>query len=1125
MAGSVKGLVIELGGDTSGLQKALSDVNKKTSSLNKELRGINSLLKLDPKNTELLAQKQTVLSKNIENTSDKLKQLKEIQSKFIKENGDVNSENYRALQREIINTESKLDNLVEHSSQKYKILNESIIDTQNELKTLKNTQTDFLTTDGYKALQSQIEHTENRLKELQAQASKWTQAGQSLDAFSEKVGKISEKINNIGNTLTAKLTLPIATVATAAIKTGTDFEQEMSRVQAISQASKDELEKMTNQAIELGAKTVFSSKEAADGMENLASAGFSVNEIMEAMPGMLDLAASSGADLATSSEIAASTIRGFGLEANTAGHIADVFAMAAAKTNAQTEDMGEAMKYVAPVAKTVGLTVEETAAAIGIMSDAGVKGSQAGTTLRSGLARIIKPTKQVYMAMDRLGVSFYDNNGKMKSLKDIIGELQRSTNGLTDETKNWALAQIFGTEALSGMMALVNRGSDELDSMTKSFESCDGAAAEMSETMLDNTAGSIEALKGSLESAGIVIQRALSPYIRKLTKNIQNLVDNFSNLSSKEQQNIIKTAALVASIGPAIKIIAKIGNGIKGVTGVAATCSKAIGLIGKTGTASFATASTGTKILASGLTALLSPAGLITTSLLVAGGAAIYFATRQTEAGKKAKELAETVNTTKQSLDDLNKSTNDATESNLAHINYCEQLKEELKTLVDENGKVKEGYKTRVQFILTELNSALGTEYKLNGDIIKQYNNLRDEIDKTIEKQRAQIKLEGEKEKYSNWEKTETEAVNNYKQALETATETMKKYHDSSISELRARKDSIPTWSSEYKEISKVIEAYDNSINTIKTGVADKEQYENDYALFLEGKYGEIGNTITGATKDWNSENIDTISQSLKEQGDLYNQWANIAADTSSDVAKNNENQYKKQIEDLANNLVQRTQTLNTLSPQEVNAWYQLSQADYETYKSALSKMPPEMQNKINEAVGNATANRPAMERAGFILGDGFSSNVGQSVKRNIKGYEWGSDLPDEFSKGVTSPDSKRKTTSAVEKFCNWISERIHFSVPDKGPLADADTYMPDMIKLFASGIDKNKYKIVDSIKSMSGEMNNALNFGKIQAGLKNNIIKENKTIFTTPNLTIYTQEFDARKIANEVNKVFGSQY
>ena len=466
MAGSIKGLIVEIGGDTSGLQKALKSVNSATSSLSKELRGVNSLLKLDPSNTTLLAQKQKILANEIDSTSKKLEALKNAQNQAdsaMKNGTKISEENYRNLQREIVKTE-------------------------------------------------------NDLKQLQLQASKWTQASAKIEEFSNKIKNVSKTLDNLGNTFTTRLTLPVLAIGTAAVSTGNDFEAQMSRVQAIAGATADELEQLTNQAIDLGASTSFSASEVAAGMENLASAGFTTQEIMDAMPGLLDLAASSGADLARSSEIAASAIRGFGLEANSSAHIADVFAEASAKTNAQVEDMGEAMKYIAPVANTMGLSIEEVAAAIGIMSDAGIKGEQAGTTLRGSLTRLTKPTDKMVAVMDELGISFYDNEGKMKSLTEMISMLQDATSGLTEEQQQYALTTLFGTESLSGMVALISRGSDDLADMTKEFENADGAAKDMADTMLDNTKGSIEELKGSLESAGIAIQKSLSPFIRDLAQ-------------------------------------------------------------------------------------------------------------------------------------------------------------------------------------------------------------------------------------------------------------------------------------------------------------------------------------------------------------------------------------------------------------------------------------------------------------------------------------------------------------------------------------------------------------------------------------------------------------------------------
>ena len=362
-------------------------------------------------------------------------------------------------------------------------------------------------------------------------------------------------MTSAGKTMTKAVTLPILGLTTAAVKVGGDFEEQMSRVKAISGATGDAFEELRDQAIDLGAKTAFSAKESADGMENLASAGFDAQEIMAAMPGLLDLAAVSGGDVALASENAATALRGFGLEADQSGHIADVFARAAADTNAEVADMGEAMKYIAPVANAMGLSIEETAAAIGIMSDAGVKGSQAGTTLRGALSRISKPTKAMRETMDELGISFYDSEGNMISLQDQIGILSNSFEGMTQEQKNQALVTLYGQESLSGMMALIDKGPDSLGSLTKSLEESDGAADEMARTMQDNMNSSIEQMMGALESAAIVIQDILAPAISAVADYIGGLAEKFVSAPKWMQTAIITFGLLAAAIGPVLLVV------------------------------------------------------------------------------------------------------------------------------------------------------------------------------------------------------------------------------------------------------------------------------------------------------------------------------------------------------------------------------------------------------------------------------------------------------------------------------------------------------------------------------------------------------------------------------------------
>lgn len=425
---------------------------------------------------------------------------------------------------------------------------------------------------------AELAEMEVQLREVNAEL-----ARQKFDSYAEKAGKVGSALEGAGQIMT-RASVAIAGVATAAVKTTADFEAQMSRVQAISGATGEDLQALEDQAIQLGASTKFSASEAAQGMENLASAGFSTQEIMAAMPGMLDLAAASGEDLAASSDIAASTLRGFGLEAEQAGHVADVLAKNAADTNAAVADTGEAMKYVAPVAAAMGISFEECAAAIGIMSDAGIKGSQAGTSLRGALSRLAKPTEQMKAKMDELRLSFFDSEGKMLSLKDMTAMLQDRLSGLSDEQRNNALVTIFGQESLSGMLALMQAGSGRVDELTQSYLTCDGAAAEMADTMQNNLKGQIEELSGTVETIAITIGNILLPYIKEAVDKIQEWANKFLELDEGQQRTIIKIAAVVAAIGPLLLVVGKLimftANVSSAIGTLAAGFSKVGGMAG-----------------------------------------------------------------------------------------------------------------------------------------------------------------------------------------------------------------------------------------------------------------------------------------------------------------------------------------------------------------------------------------------------------------------------------------------------------------------------------------------------------------------------------------------------------------
>lgn len=407
----------------------------------------------------------------------------------------------------------------------------------------------------------------------------------------------------IGSTLTKSVTVPLLGIGAGAVKVAVDFEAEMSRVKAISGATGSDFEKLQAQAEELGAATSFSATEAASGMENLASAGFTVNQIMDAMPGLLDLAASDNLDLATAADIAASTLNGFGLEASQAAHVADVLAKAAADTNAGITDTGEAMKYIAPVAATMGQSLEEVTAAIGIMSNAGIKGGQAGTTLRTALTRLANPSEKAAELMEALGFNAYDSSGKMLSLKDIVGNLENSLAGLTEEQQQQAIATIFGQESMSGMLSLIAAGPAELEKLTKSLKNADGAASDMADTMMDNTKGAWDEFTSALEGAGIAISNFLLPTLTKLLKGVTNVVSSFTTLDKGTQKLIVNAGLVVAATGPLLTVGGKIVKGIGSVMSLVNNLIPAIGGTGLTGMLS------GLSVVALPLTATIAALG------------------------------------------------------------------------------------------------------------------------------------------------------------------------------------------------------------------------------------------------------------------------------------------------------------------------------------------------------------------------------------------------------------------------------------------------------------------------------------------------------------------------------------
>ncbi|MFH6693899.1 phage tail tape measure protein [Streptococcus gallolyticus] len=499
---------------------------------------------------------------------------------------------------------------------------------------------------------AKISELQGRLQSLATEINIFSRMGSAMTNFGDKLTTLGSGAVNLGSTLTGAITTPLVGIGVAAMTTFGNFEQQMNRVKAISGATGGQFDQLKQRAVELGASSVFSASEVAQAMENMASAGMNVNDIYSASAGVMDLAAVSGRDMGLAAEAVASAMNQFGIAGENATHVADVYAKAAADTNAETVDMAEAMKYAGPVMSSLNSSFEETAAAIGIMSNAGIKGSQAGTTLRTAMQRLAAPTDVASKLMQSLGISAYNSEGQMKPISELLPHLQERLSGLSEEQRNNALNTLFGKESLSGMLALLDSAGPEFDGVVSGLQNSNGAAKEMADTMNSGLSGSIENLKGKLETAAITVSERFAPYIEQLADKVGELTEWFTNLSEEQQDQIIKWGLVAAAAGPALVVFGKVAGTLGTTFKALGTVSSGIGkLVGKvapliTNFAGMETAAVGATGATSGLgtsiSLLSNPLGVVVGGAALLTGGLVVLA----EAKERARESAEKYGTT-----------------------------------------------------------------------------------------------------------------------------------------------------------------------------------------------------------------------------------------------------------------------------------------------------------------------------------------------------------------------------------------------------------------------------------------------------------------------------------------------
>ncbi len=504
MASRIQGITVEIGGDTTKLSTALSKVNKEIRDTQAQLKDVNKLLKLDPGNAELMAQKQRLLSQAVGETKEKLDALKLAgqQANEALAKGEISRSQYDALQREIA-------------------------------------------------------ETEQALRDLERQAEQSSVALQKIGAAGEKLQGVGSAIEGTGQKL-MPVTAAVGGLSAAAVKVASDFDSAMSQVAAVSGATGKELEALRDKAREMGSRTKFSASEAAEAMNYMAMAGWKTGDMLEGIEGIMNLAAASGEDLAVTSDIVTDALTALGLSAADSGHFADILAAASSNANTNVSMMGETFKYCAPVAGALGFTAEDTAEAIGLMANAGIKSSQAGTAMRTMLTSLTGEVTFVGDAFGELTVQTVNADGSMRSLGDILGDCRAAFAQMSEAERAANAEDLVGKNAMSGFLAVMNAAPGDIEKLNNAINNCDGTAERMAETMQDNLAGQLTILKSQLEELAISIGEILMPSIRQIVGWIQGLVDWLNGLDEGTKKVIVTVALVAAALGPVLIVVGKV---------------------------------------------------------------------------------------------------------------------------------------------------------------------------------------------------------------------------------------------------------------------------------------------------------------------------------------------------------------------------------------------------------------------------------------------------------------------------------------------------------------------------------------------------------------------------------------
>ncbi len=942
---NIRGVTIEIGADTTKFVSGIKSLDSEINKTSRSLKDVNNLLKLDPTNTELLRQKQEMLSGSIAKTKEKLEALKQGAQAAAEElaNTGKGQESYDAIQREII-------------------------------------------------------ETENDLRDLERQAAESNETLQKIAQAGEKLKSAGNAVSGAGKAL-LPVTGAVAAAGTASVKTAADFDSAMSQVAAVSGATGDDLESLRDKAREMGATTKFSASEAAEAMNYMAMAGWKTQDMLSGVEGIMNLAAASGEDLGTTSDIVTDALTAFGLSAQDSGHFADILAAASSNANTNVSMMGETFKYAAPVAGALGFSAEDTAEAIGLMANSGIKGSQAGTALRTIMNSLNGDLTFSSAALGDVTVATTNADGSMRSLSDILADCRGAFDQMSESEQASNAKTVFGTEAMSGFLSLMNAAPSDIEKLAGAISTCsaaqggyNGTAAQMAAVMQDNLNGQVTILKSALEELAISFGEILMPAVQNIVDMLQQLANWLNSLPTGVQQTIVAVALLVAALGPVLIVVGKV---MTAVGQIMTWAPKIVSFI---------------STIPAKLAALQGIATTISGVVAVVVGAAT------------------------------------------AIKNFVDMWVNGFSLVKD----IIMGVGVALAAVGAVILGAPALVAAIVAGVVYAVANLVLLVKEHFEEIKAFLA--------TLWDSISTAVTN----VWQTITTSISSFVTTIVTWVTTNLDAMASRMSSIWELIKT--AASAAWELVKTLIL------GPVLLLCDLVTGNFDKLASDASKIW--EKIKSAASTL---------W-NAIKTLVVEIAKLLWEGVKEKFESLKQSVSEIWESVKTFVVETATKLKDDAIQAFENMKTSI---------------GETVSKIPDVVKEGFQGAIDFITGLPEQA------FQWGADFINGLADGIR--DAASAVGDAVEDIADTITDWLHFSCPDKGPLAEYESWMPDMMKGLASGISGNMWRITDELEKLTGQM--SLNVNGFGEGMKSQPIV----------VRSYNQlMLDGKVIAETVNEQIG---